>query len=39
MLKLKIPIKVSGLLLKRELDVISLTLDNPKLPFVAIIGG
>jgi phosphoglycerate kinase len=39
LLKLRIPIKVSGLLLKRELDVISLILDNPKLPFVAIIGG
>jgi len=36
---LNIPVKVSGLLLKRELDVISLTLDNPKGPFVAIIGG
>jgi len=36
---LTIPVKVSGLLLKRELDVISLTLDNPKEPFIAIIGG
>jgi len=36
---LTVPVKVSGLLLKRELDVISLTLDNPKGPFVAIIGG
>ncbi|ORX79593.1 phosphoglycerate kinase [Anaeromyces robustus] len=36
---LTIPVKVSGLLLKRELDVISLTLDNPKEPFIGIIGG
>jgi len=39
LVSLTIPVKVSGLLLKRELDVISLTLDTPKTPFVAIIGG
>eukprot|EP00915_Cephaloidophora_sp_WS-2016_P011346 GHVH01016684.1.p1 GENE.GHVH01016684.1~~GHVH01016684.1.p1 ORF type:complete len:417 (-),score=86.31 GHVH01016684.1:77-1327(-) len=31
--------RVSGLLLKKELDYFSMVLENPKRPFVAILGG
>jgi len=39
MVGVKLPIKAAGLLMKKELDYFRKALDNPKRPFLAILGG
>lgn len=36
---IKIPIRVAGLLMKKELEIFSQVLDKPKKPLLAILGG
>ena len=39
MVGVDLPTKVAGFLLKKELDYFSAAIDDPKRPFVAILGG
>lgn len=36
---IKVPVRVAGLLMRKELDVFSQVLDKPKKPLLAILGG
>ncbi|GFE53999.1 phosphoglycerate kinase [Babesia ovis] len=39
MVGVDVPVKVAGLLMKRELDYFAKILENPKRPFLSILGG
>jgi len=39
MVGINLPLRVSGLLMKKELKYFNIALKNPQRPFLAIIGG
>jgi phosphoglycerate kinase len=39
MVGVKLPLKVAGFLMKKELDFFAKALESPERPFLAIVGG